>query len=84
MILTTVEPTLERGYGERLWRELRWLTPRREQEPWQGAHRLRIPICWLSVALPDYIEIQNFVNVNVLDFEYHLARRCALLLSEAG
>ena len=42
----------------------------------------KYPHMLAKCCCPGYIEIQNFVNANVLDFEYHLARWCALWLSE--
>jgi hypothetical protein len=42
----------------------------------------KYPHMLAKCCCPGYVEIWNFVNVNVLDFEYHLARWCALLLSE--
>ena len=85
VILTTVEPTLEKGYGESHV-GLRLAVSRSHGKALTAFVVNKYPHMLAKCCCRSYIEIQNFVNVNVLDFEYHLARWCAFccLMFSAG
>jgi hypothetical protein len=80
-ILTTVGPTSEKGYGESHV-GLRFTMGRRHGKALTAFMVNKYPHMLAKCCCPGYIEIQNFANANALDSEYHLARWCALLLSE--
>jgi hypothetical protein len=81
MILTTAGPTLEKGCGESHV-GLRLAVTRSHGKALTAFVVNKYPHMVAMCCCPGYVGIWNFVNVNVLDFEYHLARWCALLLSE--